>query len=242
VYRAGQGAHCSGVALAPNLVATGLSCVTPSQDVTFDCDDESWLPVESGNFGAWFEVADPELITVQSTTLVGEQLQFGNAVGVRKILSSGSVSGCADDLAILVLADSVTESRAAVRLVDAYRAEEAVVVRGVSSYASKVLEATVSAVTGSIGSDISPPRGLVIDVGTCADDRGGAVISAETGALIGLVQWSTEDCAGQTIALQLAPFRRLLIEAAGAAGATLEAEWDPTAAEPGPAADSCVGE
>ena len=218
--------RCSGVAVAPNLIATALSCVSTPPESGFQCD-EGWSPIEAGNFAAWIEPpASAEPLSVQRTrrTPSGELL-FDDPIDVLQIVSTRSVSGCTDDLAFLVLAADLAVPRLPVRVESGYHADEPVVVRGVSPESNQSADARVAVVTDSTGDEVTPPRGLLIDAPTCSRDRGGAVFAERSGALIGLVQWPTGvECGDQTVALQLAPFRRLLLDAADAAGATLLSE------------------
>jgi hypothetical protein len=218
--------RCSGVAVAPNLIATALSCVSTPPQSGFECD-EGWSPIESGNFAAWIEPpASAEPLSVQRArrTATGELL-FDDPIDVLQIVSSRSVSGCTDDLAFLVLAGDLAVPRLPVRVTPGYRADEPVVVRGVSPESNQSADARVAVVTSSTGDEVTPPRGLLIDAPVCSPDRGGAVFAARSGALIGLVLWPAgAECGDQTVALQLAPFRRLLLDAADVAGATLLSE------------------
>ena len=218
--------RCSGVAVAPNLIATALSCVSTPPQSGFECD-EGWSPIEAGNFAAWIEPpASAEPLSVQRAhrTATGELL-FDDPIDVLQIVSTRSVSGCSDDLAFLVLAADLAVPRLPVRIASSYRADEPVVVRGVSPESNQSSDANVSVVTDSTGDEVTPPRGMLIDAPSCSRDRGGAVFAARSGALIGLVLWPAgAECGDQTVALQLAPFRRLLLEAADAAGATLLSE------------------
>jgi len=218
--------RCSGVAVAPNLIATALSCVSTPPESGFQCD-QGWSPIEAGDFAAWIEPpasAEPLSVLRSRRTPSGELL-FEDPVDVLQIVSTGSVSGCTDDLAFLVLASDLAVPRLPLRVASGYRPDEAVVVRGVSPESNQSLGARVSVVRDSTGDEVTPPRGLLIDAPSCSGDRGGAVFAARSGALIGLVQWPTAaECGDQTVALQLAPFRRLLLDAADAAGATLLSE------------------
>jgi hypothetical protein len=223
---AAEAPACTGIALAPNLVLTKLSCVLSSSSPAFNCDEEAgWRPIETGDFASWLEAPDPALTTVSSARLDGTGDLAGDVeAGVAEILSSRGASRCSDDIALLVLTASLRLPQPAIRLSNDHAPNEAVVIRGRSAPSRDNPVGTISAITGSRGDDVLPPRAFAVSVGTCSADRGGAVFSRDTGALVGVVQWATEDCGGQTIALQLGPFRHLLREAAEAADAILIAE------------------
>jgi hypothetical protein len=106
-----------------------------------------------------------------------------------------------------------------VRLEDSTRLGESVMLGGLDFVdgfltASESPAAIVQS-TGLGGTELVPPRSLLLDGQVCFLAHGGGVFSSDTGALIGVIAWGSKACddpEGTTVALKLAPFRRFLLE------------------------------
>jgi hypothetical protein len=101
----------------------------------------------------------------------------------------------------------------------------------------------VSEVTFELGTPSAPPRALVMPDAASSFDLGGGVLSSETGALIAVIaSGRNPSCAAAnpdgSLAIRIAPFRRMLLDAAASRGVTLRAEaTDQTSAALMPCAD-----
>jgi MYXO-CTERM domain-containing protein len=93
----GAGDLCSGALLAPNLVATARHCVAPLSSSQVDC--------ATTKFGATYA---PTAVRVSDAAVLADG---GAAIGVRSIVvpsGPGEDQVCGDDLALLVLASSIS--------------------------------------------------------------------------------------------------------------------------------------
>jgi hypothetical protein len=81
-------------------------------------------------------------------------------------------------------------------------------------------------VTLNAGYQGTPPRSLLLTSPACALDAGGAVISANSGALIGVIsRGASPDCGGApAVSTRLSAFHQLLIDAAAAFTEELSSE------------------
>ena len=90
------------------------------------------------------------------------------------------------------------------------------------------LNARVEDVAFAEASAETPPRSVTLTEQVCYFEPGGAVVSSSTGALLAIMAYGTgETCGdpqGRSIATRLAPFGRLLTDAAEAAGSRLREE------------------
>jgi hypothetical protein len=254
---------CSGVVLAPTLVVTSLSCAyRPSSlgdpdpmvrrastlfyadvDLTRVCDrGQAWAPLEDGSFAATFgKPLDAALISVYPASDVEHMLV------VKKVFASGARSPCTPGLALLELEREIEVSPLAVQLDDVAQ-DEAVSLAGHCGEGrddvTHAWPSRVTAIAGEVGTEQVPPSSLLLDRGSLATDIGGAVTSAQTGALVGVISsgsgraCSELDLDGQAFAVRLSAFRSLLFETARAEGIELRVEAS-TASVPDPGAAAC---
>jgi hypothetical protein len=236
--------QCSGAVLTPTLLLTAQSCVTrPPQlgdlhspgaagnvpvgtiDYTQVCSpDVAWLPREDGSFAARFgQPIAPEALTAR--------WQRGERIQAQQVISSGAASRCADGLALIQLRRELEVQPLPLRL-DEHSYEGEIV--QLSAYCTppgvprwRELASTVEAVSYEIAGVGMPPRALRVSHQVSALELGGAVLSAETGQLLGVLasgergSCSESDPLGTSIALRVAPFRRWLLDSAEALGETL---------------------
>jgi hypothetical protein len=241
--------RCSGVAIAPSLVVTSLACTyRPSSvgdpdpavrraskffaagiDLERVCDPaRAWAPVEDGSFSAAFgKPLDPSAMSVYLASDVERTF------AVKSVFASGATSPCAPGLALLELEREIAVSALPVRLADG-PLEEAVSLGGHCAAGryiqTHVQPSSVVAMTAELGSEQAPPWSLLLPGGSLDTDIGGAVVSAQTGALVGvIVSGSGSECSAlepgaQTFAVRIAAFRSLLLETARARGIDLRVE------------------
>lgn len=247
---------CSGVAIAPTLVLTNISCLmlpptveeaeldmdVPDVFTDFamvyfgdvdygaDCFSEgTWSPVESGDFSERVsETVDSSAVTVSSVA----DGQPTMTVSVRRILVSRTESRCWDSLAVLVLDQSLGVEPATVRIDEETSVQSPVTLSGMwledDRLARHEVPATVLAVTNESEDGAAPPRSLALSGFVCMYEHGGGVFDDESGALIGVISSERDfqciDEEAGTVATRLAPFRRMLAEAAADTSETLRIE------------------
>jgi MYXO-CTERM domain-containing protein len=85
-------AFCSGVLLAPNLVATARHCVAELTSTTIDC--------MTSTFGALFPASDVLVTTDETITM---RSNFVNVTQVIVPMGSGQTTVCGNDIALLIL-------------------------------------------------------------------------------------------------------------------------------------------
>ncbi len=251
---------CSAVAIAENLVVTTSSCVVrPSEwsepnliadpeygflsplDTLFATVDyqavcergETWLPREEGALAG----------------RPGRRIEAG-ALSVFKpggeevhpvfVETSRPASRCTDGLAVLGFDQGLGAQPLPVRLEEKTGVGDPTTLQGYCRAAPMVrldaFESAIMEVTGSTGSESLPPRALRVDRGLSALEVGGAMVSNDTGALVALIATGaaptceSRDADGTTVGIRLAPFRRMIVDAAAELGATLLLE---SAAGPG---------
>jgi len=244
---------CSGVLVSPRLALTHQSClVLPSEvdaaDLVVDDErpsfdgrelhsgdvdyastcrvDAGWDPLESGDFAAWLgQPLDPATVTV-SVVRDGAELA---STTVQQILLPHAASRCWDILAAMVLEDELPAVLRPVRVMEVTAPGDAVTIGAfsVSLTEPQFRDAVVEAVTLDTAAAGTPPRSLELSRQVCFSEPGGAVVS-DSGAIIGLIGYGTGafcgDPEGRTIATRLAPFRRMLLDAAREAGDRLPVE------------------
>jgi len=248
--------ECSGVVIAPTLVLTDVLCIvlpielelqdlvdTPARP-SFDgralhrasvdyaecAPDASWAPREDGDFSARLgELIDVSTVTV---SVLANSLAT-TTIGIRQAWLAPAEYRCWDDLALLVLEQPIPSPPVSVRLTGTESVGDRVVLGGSGRGMRQPYEvpSTLQAVTFEAAEPAAPPRSLLIDEQVCDFESGGAVTSAETGELIGVIGDGTGDFCGDpsggTLATRIAPFRRMLLEAARDAGEVLRvAEHD----------------
>lgn len=256
---------CSGIALTPRLVLSNVLClVLPAEldlsdldmplgrpsfdgipgytgdvDYTGSCASAAgWGPTEDGSFAAWLGASlEPSSFTVQ--LLRDGQLVASSSV--RRVWFPHAGSRCWDTLAALVLEEPLDVTPRAVRLEETSRVGESITLSAFGPSLRVPLErlGEIEAITDQAGDASAPPRSLLLSKQVCNYEPGGGVLSAETGAAIGVIAFGTGDeCGdpeGRTIATRIAPFRRLLLDAAQDAGESLPIEPPTQSAEPVPA-------
>jgi hypothetical protein len=242
---------CSGVAIAPSLVLTSLGCVSlpvapqgPNpllQAGTFPVefshvDDEGlcrpedgWRPLEDGTLAARFgRVADAADVTI-STDGSDEE------ISVLQIFTARPTSLCRDDLALLSLAERVDVSPIALRLTDSDGIDDPVILSG-NCLADGTLvphdaPARIQGISYQSATSDLPPRALLLDRQAARLAGGGGVFSQTSGALLGIIMSGIGgDCSeadGETIALRLGPYRRMLLDGAVDSGELLQVEPSP---------------
>jgi hypothetical protein len=229
--------RCSGVAVTRTLVVTSLGCVTvPASlvaiygspgaidvepmagiyeaDATGDGDCIGGVAAEDGSFATQFGPSiEAERIEVY---LASERVnQPGHeVVDVLRV----PTSRCADGIALLRLASSVGLSPIPVRASDAREGDEPAVLSAV------IVQPDFSLTKRDVDLELPPPSGSGADArafempGTCPDQSGAGLFSIASGALLGVLGSSlgSADCStpGAGTGVRLAPFRRMLIEAA----------------------------
>ena len=242
--------ECSGVAISPRIILTHLAClVLPSEllgevpsysdepysgsmsifpnerDYRSICgSDPGRLPPEDGSFSVRLE----EMVATKSLEVSPlDATSDVEAVGVRKILTSGAVSRCSDDLAALVLDDSLNLGQPSLRMTDASFVGEPVTMVGLETQGSSEIER----VTLDEGDETTPPRAFTLARPACLGDTGGGVFSDDSQALIGIVELGVRELCdegeGETVVMQISPYRALLVAAAKETGDVLYVEPDP---------------
>jgi hypothetical protein len=218
-------------------------------DVDYDSDCRSadtWSPIESGDFSERVtETVDSSAVTV-STILDGRPSMTSN---VRRILVSRTESRCWDSLAILVLDQGLEAEPAVVRIDEKTVASSPVTLSGFwiedNLPSRHEVPATVQAVSLESEGGTAPPRSLALSGFICRYEHGGGVFDNDSGALIGVISSERDfECIDEeagTIATRLAPFRRMLADAASDTSETLRIERhaDAPSAELWP---DCLGE
>ena len=245
---------CTGVVIAPNLVATARHCVSYLLEGTFRCTVQGEAvdnPEGGGTLLGHFPADKLEVYALE----VPEPTP--RAKGAR-ILSTDSQTICINDLAFVITDRALDLPIAKVRLGTPTRRGELVTVIGYGLDETmtpdwrtrprrKVRQQPVYAVgPDSIedGLGVVPPRTLVLQgPSACLGDSGGPALSDETGAVVGINSLlSGTSCTSQDAThdyTNLPPFEALVREAFAAAGASPRLETEPEVSLP---AQSGVGE
>jgi hypothetical protein len=257
--------RCSGVAIAPSLVLTGLGCVAhlndpevsdpiASMDVVAGVAtaiwfaavrdysaicDSGWSLVEDGSFEGWLgEPLDPSSIEVGVQTREIEQSGTNElpTVKVEHVFTSHSSTRCRDDIAVLQLEEPLDVLPLPLRLASTDALSEPVILSNFCNSGGtntrRDTPSQVEAVTEDAADPLLPPRSLQLAGELGLSAPGGAVLSADTGTLIGMIVSGTkrscesQTTEGTTIAARLMPFRRMLLDAATAADEVLWLEPD----------------
>jgi hypothetical protein len=225
---------CNAVAIAPTLLLTAVNCVTPllSKDV-----DAGYVPprctstgaaIEDGQFLFRYaaEAAQPgaiDLVREDGTPL---------EAGVSAIFVSAAASTCTSDVAIVETQLALDVNPIPIRLEPAEQGGDEVVVIGYDlrdgALERRLSTATIVEATDDRGSPTLPPRSMALSGDTCAKP-GGAVIAADTGALVGFIQTTdrTINCdsaTGSPVAARVAPYRQFILEVARDTQTSLVAE------------------
>ncbi|MDP9036921.1 MAG: S1 family peptidase [Myxococcota bacterium] len=251
LYLRGPEGACSAALVAPTLAVTARHCVAQSSAGAFSCTAAGDLILGSGGGGQiGNDLAPSSLAFYADRGSDAGALGIGSpdAVGVQ-ILSTHTTSACRDDLAFVVLSQPIAGLvPLPVRLDTPTRVGETVSVSGYGltsvTYDTLALRTRRGVAVVGIGPDVpsnntqlAPVRAMRIAPVTCQGDSGGAILSATTGALVGIVSLGnlaapgTAVCAdslvADTIGPRLAAYHELALSAFAAAAAFPMAESGP---------------
>jgi hypothetical protein len=209
---------CSGVAIAPRLVATQLKCVLgrseparteasieatsplPLEDRTnrsgstdFDSQcvsDAGWAPLEDGDFSARLgDRLDPSQLSVAPVWVAPEVLGVA-ATGVFVMPAS---SLCGDDMAFVVLERALEVPQVAIRFGETLPGQDLILSGFCNNGDTNLLErrelaSVVQGVTATSAESHAPPRALITSNTVAAYAAGGAAIAPESNAVVGLIR------------------------------------------------------
>jgi hypothetical protein len=228
--------RCSGIAITRTLIVTALGCVTlPSQLAAGDpagpgsldrrsgsiyyagaaeVDDcVDGMPTEDGSFSTLYSTPlDPDVFNVYlDTDRVNE---IGYEVSALVLVPA---TRCSDGIALLELPSGIGLEPVPIRGTTAAIDNEPVVLSYISVESGFALQRNDSLPAPIVATTAGTSRSFEL-AETCPQESGGGLFSSRTGALIGIVTSSAGDPGCQTRArgsgVALAPFRRMLIEAA----------------------------
>lgn len=242
--------QCSGVLVTRTLIVTSLGCTMVPNELAHDYGREAPDAQSSGAvfFSGAAEAADCNAGVAQEdgsfSTLYGAPIaaeQFAVYLSSERIRDAGhgvsrvwraGATRCSPGIALLQLSAGLGPSPLPVRFYDTL-GEEPLLLSYLSVDASAGLLREDQVTVG-----LPPSTGAahVFEVpDTCPDQSGGALFSATTGALVGVLDSSIGGARcgtlGQGTAVRIAPFRRLLVEAAAP---------EPVRIESGPSATNVV--
>lgn len=155
--RGGDAVFCTGTAVAPNLVATALHCVTHSTLGIFSCEPDGSLTAPNRQDGTIGRLVEPGEVTIHvGSSTVGSPPATRGA----RLLGTGSSQICRGDLAFIILEDPLDVPIARVRLSHGVRTGDLVRVVGYGE----------TEVHGDSGRHVRSGR-RVIDVGPLSDNQ-----------------------------------------------------------------------
>jgi hypothetical protein len=204
------------------------------------CDgDDGWALREHGNFeGRLGDLVAPALIEVFRLTSDFDPFDPNtySVVKAAEVFTSRSASRCRDDIAILRLEEplaiqpvtlSLGGGRVGDRVTLSNFCTDQEGLPAVEATASQVLAITRDAAQRTL-----PPRSLLLAGELAIDAPGGAVLTAGSNSMIGMIVSGTKDnCAtqtteGSTFATHLISYQRMLFDAATAADEILRLDPD----------------
>lgn len=237
--------RCSGVVLAPTLVATSLACAyRPSSlddpepmrpqskyyDAAIDLDqicerNHGWTAREDGSFaGAFGKPLSPSAMKVYLAS------DPATTFDVKNVFASGAGSPCSPGLALLEL-ERATDIPALPLSFDDAALEDPVWVEGHCADGPYLVThsqaSSVAALASAAGNELAPPWSMLVSGSSLGTDIGGAVLS-QAGALLGVIVsgagLACSDVGSQTFAVRISAFRKLLLETARDRGVDLRVE------------------
>lgn len=222
---------CTATLIAPNLAVTVRHCVSVYQEGTFSCTIQGNLdltrPRIPSNAGEVGPVYAPELVSFH----VGSTPSFDEPTTVGKqVFALETDTICRNDIAFVVLQDSVDAPIAPIRLTRGTFPGESTMVVGYGINESRmnvryersdveVLHVGSSAYFPAEGNAL--PRTFVVGPSACHGDSGGPALSEADGAVLGVSSLSRGDCDSREVRnffTQLAPYEDLARQAFDAAG------------------------
>jgi hypothetical protein len=208
-----------------------------SLDLTERCEvDAGWAPIEHGDFASRLGASLP------STTISVMKVWTGPdtpGVAVTQIFAMPASSSCQDPLVLLALEADVAVAPVAIRFGEPPGPGQPLVLSGFcEDFDTQTLQhrAVPTAVEGAVEEAAlsgAPARAFLADQTVAAYGVGGAAYVPGSHAVVGLIMSGTPypDCEpidpGTTVVIELAPYRRLLLDAAAEVGATIYSELDP---------------
>jgi len=231
VYLESPGGACSGVLVAPNLVLSAAHCASKTGSWSyFTCTEQGELVNGGTGAGEVGEEHPPEQIRVYTGSAMHELAAHG-----QQIVATGTTAACRNNLAFVVLDRRVEGVPIApLRFGRAVHIGELVTAIG---YGANDESNTVGLRHRREGIPVvdigNPPRTFKVDWRLCLGDSGGPALSAETGAVVGVLSLLYDTCSSEFAGgayTDLAPFRQLAFDAFQAAGADwwLEGEASPS--------------
>jgi V8-like Glu-specific endopeptidase len=212
---------CSGVLVAPRLVLTSQHCVSASSvGTSFTCGADGELDNDGSGAGEIGENQPPAEIGVHVGPLVDYEPE---ALG-EQVLGTGTTVICRDDLAFVLLDRSLAAVEPLPLRLDAAVAIGEVtklIGYGASESDAGLVQRRRREGVRVVDADV-PPRTLTTDAGPCTGDSGGPALSAETGAVLGVLSLVIGTCGAESsrgVYTRLAPFKRLALQAFELAGA-----------------------
>jgi hypothetical protein len=223
--------------------------ITPPEEVEYFSDalyvgvaydsacgrNEDWGPVEDGtfssSFGKPFDVSDIAVSRIDAPD---------QPFNVRKVYTSNASSRCTSGIALLVLERELDVTPLPIRFEETSQLGDSVSLSGrcIDPEYRPVrqdLDSSIQAITGDEADENVPPRSLLLSRGVSASNIGGAVLSPSSGALIGIIAsgsgslCSAGNPEATVLAVRVAPFGNMLLDAAGEESISLQSELDPRA-------------